>query len=250
MHSSRKRRQAAIFLTGELSMLDINKTDLARHHVPRGTADRFALGCARLLCGAAGTVFGRRYGDSVIVVETVAAVPAMVAATLLHLKCLRRMIDDRGWVRTFMNEAESQRTHLMAFVAIRRPSLGERLMIALAQGIFYNSYFLLYLISARTAHRMAGYLAEASVLGYSDYLDRIRAGRQDNCAAPGSAIAYWCLPPGARLEEMVCAMREDEAIHRDIHHAFADALEKGDVLPAASDEATGAVGGVVGMVPS
>lgn len=187
-------------------------------------------------------MFGRRYGDSAIVIETIAAVPAMVAATLLHLKCLRRMIDDRGWIRVFMDEAESQRVHLMAFVAIRRPSPGERLLIAVGQGIFYNSYFLLYLLSARTAHRMAGYLAEASVRGYSDYLDRIRSGRQDNCAAPASAIAYWNLPAGARLEEMVCAMREDEAIHRDIHHAFADALAKGHVLPAISDAAANPTG--------
>jgi ubiquinol oxidase len=222
-------------------MLNVNKTDLVRHHAPRGAADHFALGCSRLLCSAAGAIFGRRYGGSVIVVETIAAVPAMVAATLLHLRCLRRMIDDRGWVRTFMDEAESQRAHLMAFVSIRRPSLGERLLIAVAQGVFYNGYFLLYLISARTAHRMAGYLAEASVRGYSDYLDRIRTGEQENSAAPATAVAYWDLPPGAHLAEMVYAMREDEAIHRDIHHAFADALAKGDVLPAASGAATGPV---------
>lgn len=223
-------------------MLKVDKTDMVRHHVPRGAADRLALGCARLLCGAAGTLFGRRYGDSVIVMETIAAVPAMVAATLLHLKCLRRMIDDRGWVRTFMEEAESQRVHLMAFVAIRRPSLGERLLIAAGQGIFYNSYFLLYLISARTAHRMAGYLAEASVRGYSDYLDRIRSGLQENCRAPASAIAYWNLPADARLEGMVCAMRADEAMHRDIHHAFADALAQGDALPATSGSTAGPAG--------
>jgi ubiquinol oxidase len=30
---------------------------------------------------------------------------------------------------------------------------------------------------------------------------------------------------------MILAMREDEAIHRDIHHAFADALTNGHVLP-------------------
>jgi ubiquinol oxidase len=223
------------------AMLNVNKTDLVRHHVPHGAADRFALGCARLLCNAAGALFGRRYGGSVIVVETIAAVPPMVAATLLHLKCLRRMIDDRGWVRTFMDEAETQRAHLMAFVSIRRPSPGERLLIAIAQGVFYNGYFLLYLISARTAHRMAGYLAEASVRGYSDYLDGIRSGEQDNGAAPDSAVAYWNLPMDAHLAEMVYAMREDEAIHRDIHHAFADALAKGDVLPAVSGAAAGPV---------
>ncbi|HET9903290.1 MAG TPA: alternative oxidase [Xanthobacteraceae bacterium] len=213
-------------------MLNINKDDLHRHHVATGMSDRFALACARGLVSMAGTLFGRRYGDRVVVIETIAAVPAMVAATLLHLQCLRRMIDDRGWVRTFMDEAENQRAHLMAFVAIARPSFGERLLIAVGQGLFFNAYFLLYLISPRTAHRMAGYLAEQSVRGYTLYLERIAAGAPENCAAPASAIAYWNLSPDARLDEMVTAMREDEAIHRDIHHMFADALAEGEVLPS------------------
>lgn len=212
-------------------MLNINKSDLLRHHVPEGLSDRVALASARFLAATAGQLFGRRYGDRVIVLETIAAVPAMVAATLLHLRCLRRMIDDKGWVRTFMDEAENQRAHLMSFVAIARPSGWERLLIVVGQGIFYNAYFLLYLISARTAHRMAGYLAEGSVQGYSRYLDQIDAGAEENRPAPASAVAYWNLAPDAQVADMVAAMREDEAIHRDVHHAFADALAKGDDLP-------------------
>jgi ubiquinol oxidase len=30
---------------------------------------------------------------------------------------------------------------------------------------------------------------------------------------------------------MIIAMREDEAIHRDIHHAFADSLAEGRAIP-------------------
>lgn len=212
-------------------MLDVNKADLHRERAPATTSDRLARSAARGVSATAGALFGRLYGDRVVVVETVAAVPAMVAATLLHLKCLRRLIDDRGWVRTFMEEAENQRAHLMAFVAIKRPSAFERILIVISQGIFYNAYFLLYLISGRTAHRMAGYLAEQSVGGYTRYLEQIRAGARPDSPAPESAIAYWNLAPDARLSDMVIAMREDEAIHRDIHHAFADALAGGNALP-------------------
>lgn len=212
-------------------MLNVNKADLFRHHAPETLSDRFAFGAARMLTASAGALFGRRYGDRVTVLETIAAVPAMVAATLLHLKCLRRMIDDRGWVRTFMDEAENQRAHLMSFVAIARPSMWERLLIVIGQGVFYNAYFLLYLVSGRTAHRLAGYLAEQSVRGYSQYLEGIESGAKENRAAPASAIAYWTLTPDARLSDMIVAMREDEAIHRDIHHAFADALTEGNALP-------------------
>jgi ubiquinol oxidase len=212
-------------------MLNVNKTDIFRHHDPVTFSDRFAGVTARVLDSVADAVFGRRYGNRVVVLETVAAVPAMVAATLLHLQCLRRMIDDRGWVRTFMDEAENQRAHLMSFVAIDRPGIGQRLLIVVAQGVFYNAYFLLYLISARTAHRLAGYLAEQAVRGYSEYLERIEAGGLDDRAAPATAIVYWNLSPDARIKDMILAMREDEAIHRDIHHAFADALTNGHVLP-------------------
>jgi ubiquinol oxidase len=222
---------ACISCESKASMLNVNKTDLVRHHEPQTLSDRIAAASVRALASTAATLFGKRYGNRAVVLETVAAVPAMVAATLLHLHCLRRMIDDRGWVRAFMDEAENQRAHLMAFVAITRPSGFERFLIVIVQGIFYNAYFLLHLISPRTAHRIAGYLSEEAVRGYTQYLDRIEAGQQPNSLAPASALVYWNLDPAAQLSDMVVAMREDEAIHRDIHHAFADALALGNTLP-------------------
>jgi ubiquinol oxidase len=132
-------------------MLIIDKTNLARHHPPRTLSDRVAFRVVGMLRSVADGLFGRRYHHRTIVLETIAAVPGMVAATLLHLKCLRLMIDDRGWIRTLLNEAETQRAHLMVFVAIDRPSLFERLSVLLAQGFFYNAHFLIYLFSPRTA---------------------------------------------------------------------------------------------------
>jgi ubiquinol oxidase len=104
-------------------MLTIDKTNLARHHPPRTLSDRVAFRVVGMLRSVADGLFGRRYHHRTIVLETIAAVPGMVAATLLHLKCLRRMTDDRGWIRTLLDEAETQRAHLMVFVAIDRPSL-------------------------------------------------------------------------------------------------------------------------------
>ena len=69
--------------------------------------------------------------------ETVAAVPGMVGATLTHLHCLRRMCDDNGWIRTLMDEAENERMHLMTFIEIAKPTLFERLVILGAQWVFY-----------------------------------------------------------------------------------------------------------------
>lgn len=212
-------------------MLNVNKTDLLRHYQPASFSDRFAFGAVSSMVWVASKLFGRRYGDRAVVLETVAAVPAMVSATLLHLRCLRQMTDDRGWIRTLMVEAENQRAHLMAFVAVSHPSGWERLLIVLTQGLFYNSYFLLHLVSPGTAHRLAGYISEQATDGYTRYLDRLAAGALPDVPAPPFAVDYWHLPPDAKLSEMLVSMRQDEAIHRDIQHAFADALARGDTLP-------------------
>ncbi|MEO1554527.1 MAG: alternative oxidase, partial [Pseudomonadota bacterium] len=53
-------------------------------------------------------------------------------------------------------------------------------------------------------------------------------GHLDNGPAPQLAIDYWNLPANARLRDVVIAVREDEAGHRDRNHYFADALIAGD----------------------
>ncbi len=207
----------------------------AIHHQPEGFSDRFALSFTKLLRFCADTFFAKRYGHRAIVLETVAAVPGMVGATLTHLHSLRRMVDDQGWIRTLMEEAENERMHLMSFVAIARPTAFERGVIIGVQWLFYVGFFLLYLVSARTAHRVVGYFEEEAVLSYTLYLAQIDAGRIPNVAAPAIARHYWKLPPAATLRDMVLRVRDDEAHHRDVNHRYADQLagEREDPRPVA-----------------
>lgn len=193
-------------------------------HVPRGLSDRVALALTRMLRFFADTFFAKRYGHRAVVLETVAAVPGMVAATLNHLKSLRRLEDDEGWVKTLLEEAANERMHLMTFIQVAKPTPFERLLVLLAQGVFYNAFFLLYLISPKTAHRMVGYFEEEAVVSYSEYLSEIDAGRQPNVPAPDIAVRYWKLSPGATLRDVIVAVRADEAGHRDVNHRFADQL--------------------------
>ena len=93
-----------------------------------------------------------------------------------------------------------------------------------AQAAFFTYFLLLYLVSARTAHRLVGYFEEQAVVSYTQYLAEIDAGRVENVAAPAIAIAYWQLPASARLRDVVLAVRADEAGHRDVNHGFADEL--------------------------
>ena len=87
-------------------MTDIPIVDLSVHHAPRDARDHIALAFTKLLRWSADTFFAKRYGHRAIVLETVAAVPGMVGATLNHLKCLRRMEDDKGWIRTMKGHME------------------------------------------------------------------------------------------------------------------------------------------------
>lgn len=207
-------------------------TEPRLHRQPGDLADRFALGMTRLLRFFADTLFAKRYGHRAIVLETVAAVPGMVGAMATHLRCLRRMVGDDGWIRRLMEEAENERMHLMTFIEVARPTVFERLLILVAQWTFYVGFFLLYLVSRRTAHRLVGYFEEEAVLSYTLYLAEIDAGRVRNVAAPAIAICYWKLADDATLRDVVRVVRADEAHHRDVNHGLADQLSGQPVDPA------------------
>lgn len=84
----------------------------------------------------------------------------MVGAMLRHMRSLRNMADDNGWIIHLLHEAENERMHLMTWMQCLQPSLFNRLLVLAAQGVFFNSYFWLYVFSPKTAHRMCGYLEE------------------------------------------------------------------------------------------
>lgn len=195
-----------------------------KHALPKDNGDRAAYAFVKFMRFFADAFFAQRYGHRAVVLETVAAVPGMVGGSLQHLRALRRMESDHGWIRTLLDEAENERMHLMTFIQIAQPSRFERLLILLAQGLFYNFFFLLYVISPRVAHRVVAYLEEEAVYSYSDYLAGVDSGHYDNVPAPTTAIDYWKLAPDARLRDVIIVVRADEAQHRDINHEFADCL--------------------------
>ncbi|MEM9550075.1 MAG: alternative oxidase [Pseudomonadota bacterium] len=207
-------------------MFDTSDTqaDLNRHMEPRDVHDRIALRTVRLMRIFADRFFAKRYGHRAVVLETVAAVPGMVGGLLQHLKALRHIRDDQGWIRELLDEAENERMHLMTFVKIAEPTVFERILIMVGQAVFFNFYFFLYLFAPRTAHRVVGYLEEEAVVSYTQYLAEIDEGRQANVPAPRLAIDYWGLGHDAKLRDVVIAVRADEAGHRDKNHDFADQL--------------------------
>ena len=197
---------------------------LTYHHERHGVSDTVAWGfvmCAEFI---ANVFFAGRYGHRAVVLETIAAVPGMVGATLQRLKALRWIRDDRGWIKTLLDEAENERIHLMVFSHIACPGVFERVFIMVTQFVFYNVYFFIYLFSSRTAHRIVGYLEERAVHSYTQYLAEVEADEQKNVKAPALAIMYWKLPESARLADVIGCVREDEMNHRDVNHTFANKL--------------------------
>jgi ubiquinol oxidase len=200
--------------------------NLEIHHKPENLSDRIALGFTKLLRFIADTFFKKKYGHRAVVLETVAAVPGMVGGMLIHLKSLRRIKEDKGWIKTLLDEAENERMHLMTFINIAQPTLFERFLIMFAQFIFIVLYLSIYLISPRTAHRIVGYFEEEAVISYSQYLKEVEDGKIENVKAPKIAIDYWNLPLNSTLKDVIKVVRDDEAGHRDVNHSYANILNK------------------------
>ena len=195
------------------------------HYQPRNFSDRVALIFTKMLRLFADFFFKKRYGHRAVILETVAAVPGMVAGMLNHLKSLRKMQEGRGWIKILLDEAENERMHLMTFINIAKPSAFERFLVIFVQGVFFNLYFFMYLISPRTCHRIVGYFEEQAIISYTEYLEEIDSGNIENTPAPKIAIDYWNLSKYAKLRDVIVAVRNDEMGHRDVNHGFVSIID-------------------------
>ena len=169
----------------------------------------------------ADTFFAKRYGHRAVVLETIAGVPGMVAGMWIHLKSLRQMKTGYGpMIRELLEEAENERMHLMFFIEIAKPNVFERWLILLAQGIFWNFYFIMYVFFPKTAHRMVHYFEKEAVRSYTEYLRMLDMGLIPDTPAPQLAIDYYSMKPDATLRDMVINVRNDEAKHAEVNYKY------------------------------
>ncbi|KAJ5550177.1 Alternative oxidase [Penicillium sp. DV-2018c] len=159
-----------------------------------------------------------------IFLESVAGVPGMVGGMLRHLRSLRKMKRDNGWIETLLEEAFNERMHLLTFLKLAEPGLLMRLMVLGAQGVFFNGFFLAYLASPRICHRFVGYLEEEAVITYTRAVEELEAGKLPlwkDLDAPEIAIQYWKMPEGQRkMKNLLLLIRADEAKHREVNHTL------------------------------
>ncbi|CAK4076405.1 unnamed protein product [Aphanomyces euteiches] len=166
--------------------------------------------------------------------ETVAGVPGMVGGMSRHLRSLRTMHRDNGWIHTLLEEAENERMHLLIFMTLKEPGFLFRLLVLGGQGVFFNMFFLTYLMSPKTCHRFVGYLEEEAVHTYTALIKDIEDGHVGNWKteiAPAIGRKYYHLPEDATMLDMIKCIRADEANHRDVNHTFANLDWANDVNP-------------------
>ncbi|RUS27726.1 alternative oxidase-domain-containing protein [Jimgerdemannia flammicorona] len=238
--------------TDLLEKLDVGEK---KHRVPITWSDAAAYHTVQVLRYLPDTYFRHNHYMRVVMLETVAAVPGMVGGMLRHLKSLRNIKHDGGWIIHLLHEAENERMHLLTWMKLLQPSKFDRFIVMAVQGIFFNAYFIAYLISPRTAHRFCGYLEEQAVISYTHFIEDIDKGLIKNEPAPRIAKGTFhpssssfhphcypihrhanipsCLPiapeyynlhPDATVRDVVLAVRSDEALHRDSNHHMSDRI--------------------------
>ncbi len=191
-------------------------------HTPKDLRDKVAKFLVHTMAEGADFLFKERYGHRAIVLETIAAVPGLIGGFFQHMKSLRFIRDDHHWIKTLLDEAENERMHLLVYSEISKPTKFERFMIIIIQFFFSVIYFLLYLISPRTAHRVVGYFEEEAVHSYEHYLVLVEEGTHENIPATALAKEYWKLGDDAHLTDVIKATIIDEMAHRDVNHTFSE----------------------------
>jgi hypothetical protein len=81
-----------------------------------------------------------------------------------------------------------------------------RAMILASQGIFFNAFFLAYLISPRTCHRFVGYIEEEAVITYTRAIADIENGKipeWEELRAPDIAVRYFNMLPEANMLQLL-----------------------------------------------
>ena len=62
-----------------------------------------------------------------------------------HLRSLRKMDRDHGWIHTLLEEAENERMHLLTFLKLRKPGFMFRFSVVATQVLNVSSFLVITL---------------------------------------------------------------------------------------------------------
>jgi len=210
------------------------KLDVKLTHVePQNSMDNIALTAVkvtRIMFDTAtgwdnGSITKEKILNRTIFLETVAAIPGMVAAIIRHFRSLRNMERDGGMLNMFLEEANNERMHLLTFITLKEPGYLFRASVIGGQLAFGSLFFLSYAMSPAFCHRFVGYIEEEACSTYTKIIQSIEEAPSDTDLAawrkelaPKIARSYWKLGQNGTILDMIYAVRADEAEHRDVNH--------------------------------
>lgn len=233
-----------------------NKEDMAKiaphHRTPVTFGDRWASNALKLIRGGfdlvtgythppKGEEYNPKYKMSTeqwmvrfIFLESIAGVPGFAGGMIRHLQSLRLLKRDNGWIETLLDESYNERMHLLSFLEAHKPGPFMKLMIMGAQGVFFNCFFLTYLVAPKMCHRFVGGLEEEAVVTYTRAINEIEHGfypEWERLEAPSIAKAYWKMPEKSTFKDMLYYIRADEAQHCEVNHTLANLIQNADPNP-------------------
>lgn len=172
-----------------------------------------------------------------IFLETIAAIPGMVAAVIRHFRSLRTMTRDGGMLNLFLEEANNERMHLLTFIRMKQPGKLFRMAVVAGQAGFGTFFLIAYVANPTWCHRFIGYIEEEACHTYTKILDEFEAAEEGSELAlwqleeaPKIAQGYWRLGEHGTVLDVMKAVRADEAEHRDVNHAVSG-FQEGTVNP-------------------
>lgn len=191
----------------------------------------FAVKCVRTIFDTAtlwnfGAVTKEKILNRAIFLETIAAIPGMVAAIIRHFRSLRNMTRDGGMLNMFLEEANNERMHLLTFIRMKDPGYLFRATVIGAQFGFGSFFLTAYIINPAWCHRFVGYIEEEACHTYTTILEEMDNAPEHSDlaewrveAAPKIAKGYWHLGEEGTVFDVMKAVRADEAEHRDVNHS-------------------------------
>jgi len=166
-----------------------------------------------------------------IMYETLSNASGATGAMMRHLRSLRLLHRDYGWVHTLVEDAENERMHLLTALQLKEAGSVYRLGIIMLQMMYVGGISMTYFMSPKLCHRMIAYSEEAAFNLYTNLLQDLDKGllpQWQNKPAPEHAIKYYRLPADATLRDVFMSIRADESRHRDINHLVADSVHDPD----------------------
>jgi len=204
------------------------------HHNPKGLSDNLMYIMVRSAYHTFNFITGYKKDNPkssslvwrLIVLESLAGCPGMVGASIRHLRSLRHLERDHGWIHTLLNEAENERMHLLCVMRQFDADWKIRSFVVTIQCTMVPFMTIMYLISPKSLHRFVGYLEETAVHTYTDIIRKMETpGTHLNkdwmpLPAPNIAKTYWQMPEDAMWYDVMKQICADEANHRDVNHTF------------------------------